>query len=157
MFLRVSLGSVGRLFRDGCFLIFPLPINYGFELALVGSIIPIPASLDHSNRTTANGAVETSACNRQVPNAAISVGILMAAFNDDCIADKIGRHNLIFLVVCIALLDSSFRVSTASVWCFHAKSQSAHWTQLWRVARFRTCRGHHIRQSAGYAFDLVVD
>jgi len=94
MFLRVSLGSVGRLFRNGCFLIFPLPINYGFELALIGSIIPIPASLDHSNRTTANGAVETSACDRQVPNAAISVGILMAAFDDDCIADKIGRHKV---------------------------------------------------------------
>lgn len=97
MCLRVSLGSVGRPFRNGCFLIFPLPINYGFELALVGSIIPIPASLDHSNRTTANGAVETSACDRQVPYAAISVGMFMAAFDDECIADKIGRHEVAIL------------------------------------------------------------
>lgn len=84
-------------------LIFILPINFGYELALVGNILAIPGFLDRYGVATATGR-EIPAHDQQVLNASTNVGIFVAAFTTGFISDAIGRRKVIFLgcALCIA-------------------------------------------------------
>ncbi|CAN9407568.1 unnamed protein product [Alternaria alternata] len=82
-----------------CLLVFLLPVNFGFELVLIGNIIAIPAFLDRFGQETATGAIEISARDQQVLNTATTVDIFVAAFAAGFIADKIGRRKNTMIVV----------------------------------------------------------
>ncbi|KAF9697789.1 hypothetical protein EKO04_004004 [Ascochyta lentis] len=84
-----------ELWKHNRFLVFLLPVNFGFELALVGNIIAIPAFLDRFSVTTASGVVEITARDQQVLNAATTVGIFVAAFTAGIIADRFGRRMVV--------------------------------------------------------------
>ncbi|KAK6209919.1 maltose permease [Colletotrichum tabaci] len=86
-----------------CLLIFILPINFGYELSLVGNILAIPAFLDRFGTTTASGVREISTHNQQVLNASTTIGIFLAAYGTGFISDIIGRRKVVILgcVLCI--------------------------------------------------------
>lgn len=89
--------------REIGLLVFLLPVNFGFELALIGNIIAIPAFLDRFGQETADGAIEIDAHDQQVLNAATIVGIFVAAFGAGFISDKISRCRVV-LVGCLLCL-----------------------------------------------------
>ncbi|KAF9875391.1 maltose permease [Colletotrichum karsti] len=87
-----------------CLLIFILPINFGYEIALVGNILAIPAFLDRFGVTTTTGVKEITTHDQQVLNAATTVGVFLAAYTTGFISDIIGRRLVVLLgcVFCIA-------------------------------------------------------
>ncbi|KAL2880354.1 hypothetical protein SGCOL_004407 [Colletotrichum sp. CLE4] len=87
-----------------CLLIFILPINFGYELALVGNILAIPAFLDRFGTTTASGIKEIPTQDQQILNASTTVGIVLAAYCTGFISDIIGRRMVVICgcVLCIA-------------------------------------------------------
>ncbi|KAH6996941.1 maltose permease [Ilyonectria destructans] len=86
-----------------CLLIFILPINFGYEIALVGNILAIPSFLERFGKDTPNGR-EIPTQTQQILNAATYGGIFVAAFTAGFISDIWGRRKVIFLgcVLCIA-------------------------------------------------------
>ncbi|KAK1623825.1 maltose permease [Colletotrichum phormii] len=86
-----------------CLLIFILPINFGYELALVGNILAIPASLDRFGTTTTSGIKEIPTQDQQILNASTTVGIVLAAYCTGFISDIIGRRMVVICgcVLCI--------------------------------------------------------
>ncbi|TDZ34380.1 Major facilitator-type transporter ecdC [Colletotrichum spinosum] len=94
-----------------CLLIFILPINFGYELALVGNILAIPAFLDQFGVTTASGVKEISTHDQQVLNASTTIGIFLAAYCTGFVSDIIGRRLVVLVgcALCIAgILVQSF-------------------------------------------------
>ncbi|KAK1727034.1 maltose permease [Colletotrichum acutatum] len=87
-----------------CLLIFILPINFGYELALVGNILAIPAFLDRFGTTTTSGIKEIPAHDQQILNASTTVGIVLAAYCTGFISDIIGRRMVVICgcILCIA-------------------------------------------------------
>ncbi|KAJ0304906.1 hypothetical protein COL516b_005687 [Colletotrichum fioriniae] len=87
-----------------CLLIFILPVNFGYELALVGNILAIPAFLDRFGTTTASGIKEIPTQDQQILNASTTVGIVLAAYCTGFISDIIGRRMVVICgcVLCIA-------------------------------------------------------
>ncbi|KAM5343609.1 hypothetical protein ACJ41O_012146 [Fusarium nematophilum] len=83
-------------------LIFILPINFGYEIALVGNILAIPSFLDRFGADTPNGR-EIPTQTQQILNAATYGGIFLAAFTTGFISDIWGRQKVIFAgcVLCI--------------------------------------------------------
>ncbi|KAH6839278.1 maltose permease [Alternaria alternata] len=73
-----------------CLLVFLLPVNFGFELALIGNIIATPVFLD-----------------RFVLNAATTVGTFVVVFAAGFIADKIGRRKVV-LAGCLLCIVGIF-------------------------------------------------
>ncbi|KAF5501396.1 General alpha-glucoside permease [Colletotrichum siamense] len=87
-----------------CLLIFILPINFGYELALVGNILAIPSFLNKFGVTTATGAKEISTHDQQILNASTTIGVFVAAYTTGFISDIIGRRLVVLLGcgLCIA-------------------------------------------------------
>ncbi|KAL0932293.1 maltose permease [Colletotrichum truncatum] len=87
-----------------CLLIFILPINFGYEIALVGNILAIPSFLDRFGVTTSTGVKEITTHDQQVLNASTTVGIFVAAYTTGFISDIIGRRLVVFIGcgLCIA-------------------------------------------------------
>ncbi|KAJ0269148.1 hypothetical protein Brms1b_013224 [Colletotrichum noveboracense] len=87
-----------------CLLIFILPINFGYELALVGNILAIPSFLNKFGVTTANSAKEISTHDQQILNASTTIGVFVAAYTTGFISDIIGRRLVVLLGcgLCIA-------------------------------------------------------
>ncbi|KAJ0329161.1 hypothetical protein COL5a_004395 [Colletotrichum fioriniae] len=83
---------------------FHLPVNFGYELALVGNILAIPAFLDRFGTTTASGIKEIPTQDQQILNASTTVGIVLAAYCTGFISDIIGRRMVVICgcVLCIA-------------------------------------------------------
>ena len=75
---------------------FLLPVNFGFELALIGNIIAIPAFLDRFGQETATGAIEISARDQQTLNAATTVGKLY----HDALWGKTHQHTWVRIGPC---------------------------------------------------------
>ncbi|KAF7540107.1 hypothetical protein G7Z17_g12273 [Cylindrodendrum hubeiense] len=86
-----------------CLLIFILPINFGYEIALVGNILAIPSFLERFGDDTPNGR-EIPTQTQQILNAASYGGIFVAAFATGFISDIWGRRKVIFAgcILCIA-------------------------------------------------------
>ncbi|KAJ0413212.1 maltose permease [Aspergillus carlsbadensis] len=78
-----------------CLLIFILPINFGYEIALVGNILSIPSFLARFGHDTPNGR-EIPTQTQQILNAATYGGIFLAAFTAGFISDLWGRRTVIF-------------------------------------------------------------
>lgn len=96
-------------------LIFILPINFGYELALVGNILAIPGFLDRYGTTTASGGREIPAHDQQVLNASTNVGIFVAAFTTGFISDAIGRRKVIFLGCALCIVGIFVQAWSTSI------------------------------------------
>ncbi|KAI8308609.1 General alpha-glucoside permease [Colletotrichum sp. SAR11_59] len=85
-------------------LIFILPINFGYELALVGNILAISSFLNKFGVTTATGAKEISTHDQRILNASTTIGVFVAAYTTGFISDIIGRRLAVLLGcgLCIA-------------------------------------------------------
>lgn len=86
------------------FLIFILPINYGFEASLIGNLYAILSFLDRFGRTLPNGNQEITAYAQQIVSAAFFTGIFLAAFLNGFLSDMLDRRKAIFIgsTLCIA-------------------------------------------------------
>ncbi|KAH8765046.1 maltose permease [Diaporthe sp. PMI_573] len=97
-----------------CLLIFILPINFGYELALVGNILAIPGFLDRYSVSIASGR-EIPAHDQQVLNASTNVGIFIAAFTTGFISDMIGRRKVIFLGCALCIVGIFVQAWSTSI------------------------------------------
>ncbi|KAH6897469.1 maltose permease [Thelonectria olida] len=79
-----------------CLLIFILPINFGYEVALVGNILAIPSFLERFGADTPGGGREIPTSTQQTLNAASYGGIFLAAFTTGFISDIWGRRKVVF-------------------------------------------------------------
>ncbi|KAH7160656.1 maltose permease [Dactylonectria macrodidyma] len=96
-----------------CLLIFILPINFGYELALIFNVLAIPSFLERFGETTPNGR-EIPTQTQQILGAASYGGIFLAAFTTGLISDMWGRRKVIFAgcLLCIAgILVQTFATS----------------------------------------------
>ncbi|KAK7424345.1 hypothetical protein QQX98_000613 [Neonectria punicea] len=86
-----------------CLLIFILPINFEYEIALIGNILAIPPFLEEFGADTPNGR-EIPTQTQQILNSATYGGIFLAAFTAGLISDIWGRRKVIFAgcLLCIA-------------------------------------------------------
>ena len=95
-------------------LIFILPINFGYELALIGNILAIPGFLDRYGVSIASGR-EIPAHDQQVLNASTNVGIFVAAFTTGFISDMIGRRKVIFLGCALCIVGIFVQAWSTSI------------------------------------------
>ncbi|PLB46475.1 maltose permease [Aspergillus steynii IBT 23096] len=86
-----------------CLLIFILPINFGYEIALVGNILAIPSFLERFGQDTPNGR-EIPSQTQQILNSATYGGIFLAAFTAGFVSDIFGRRKVVITacLICIA-------------------------------------------------------
>ncbi|KAH7272934.1 general substrate transporter [Fusarium solani] len=86
-----------------CFLIFLLPINFGFEINNVGNLLAVVPFMKEFGKVV-DGTLLITAQDQQILNAATTVGIFVSAFATGFISDKVGRKYTIVLAcfICIA-------------------------------------------------------
>ncbi|UPK89264.1 hypothetical protein LCI18_000199 [Fusarium solani-melongenae] len=86
-----------------CFLIFLLPINFGFEINNVGNLLAVVPFMEEFGKVV-DGTLLITAQDQQILNAATTVGIFVSAFATGFISDKVGRKYTIVLAcfICIA-------------------------------------------------------
>ncbi|RSM08499.1 hypothetical protein CDV31_008136 [Fusarium ambrosium] len=80
-----------------CLLIYLLPINFGFEIALVGKVLAIPSFLERFGSDTDSGIREIPARTQQILSASSTIGIFVAAFTTGFLSDIWGRRNVVFV------------------------------------------------------------
>lgn len=85
------------------FLIFLLPVNFGYENSTVGNLLAVVPFMEEFG-TVVNGELVVSAQDQQILNAATTVGLFVSAFTTGFVSDKIGRRKTIgaACVLCIA-------------------------------------------------------
>ena len=85
------------------FLIFLLPINFGFEINNVGNLLAVVPFMEEFGKVV-DGTLLITAQDQQILNAATTVGIFVSAFATGFISDKVGRKYTIVLAcfICIA-------------------------------------------------------
>lgn len=92
-------------------LIYMLPINFGYELSMVGNLLAVPAFLRKFGVKAADGTLEIPAKDQQILNAATTVGLFFSAFCTGYLSDLWGRRNVV-LIACIisiaGILTQSF-------------------------------------------------
>ncbi|RSL82986.1 hypothetical protein CEP52_016835 [Fusarium oligoseptatum] len=80
-----------------CLLIYLLPINFGFEIALVGKVLAIPSFLERFGSDTDSGIREIPTRTQQILSASSTIGIFVAAFTTGFLSDIWGRRNVVFV------------------------------------------------------------
>ncbi|KAL4811789.1 general substrate transporter [Aspergillus spinulosporus] len=83
-----------------CLLIFLLPINFGYENSISGSILAMPQFLERFGHQ-ANGTLVISAKHQQILNAALSIGVFCAAIITGFLSDAYGRRKAIIVASAI--------------------------------------------------------
>ncbi|KAH7123244.1 general substrate transporter [Dactylonectria estremocensis] len=85
-----------------CFIIFMLPVNFGYEVSTVGNLLAVTPFMEQFGRVV-DGVLLVTAKDQQILNAATTVGLFMSAFATGFISDIIGRKKTIGLagVLCI--------------------------------------------------------
>ncbi|KAH8667723.1 general substrate transporter [Ilyonectria robusta] len=86
-----------------CFIIFMLPINFGYEISTVGNLLAVIPFMKRFGEEV-DGVLLVSAKDQQILNAATTVGLFVSAFATGFISDIVGRKKTIGLagVLCIA-------------------------------------------------------
>ncbi|KAF7558170.1 hypothetical protein G7Z17_g107 [Cylindrodendrum hubeiense] len=86
-----------------CFIIFMLPVNFGYEASTVGNLLAVIPFMEQFGEVV-DGTLLVSAKDQQILNAATTVGLFVSAFATGFISDIIGRKKSIGLagVLCIA-------------------------------------------------------
>ncbi|KAF4986168.1 hypothetical protein FDECE_16092 [Fusarium decemcellulare] len=86
-----------------CFLIFMLPINFGYEINTVGNLLAVVPFMERFGKTV-DGTLLVPAQDQQILNAATTVGIFVSAFATGWISDLIGRKKTIGVacLICVA-------------------------------------------------------
>ncbi|RHZ55825.1 uncharacterized protein CDV56_107569 [Aspergillus thermomutatus] len=86
-----------------CLLIFLLPMNFGYENAIVGNLLAMPQFLVRFGHQV-NGTWVLSARDQQILNGALSVGVFCAAIITGFLSDAYGRKKAIMIgsIICCA-------------------------------------------------------
>ncbi|KAF4459743.1 maltose permease [Fusarium albosuccineum] len=95
-------GKFAHWFFSG-FLIFMLPINFGYEINTVGNLLAVVPFMERFGKTV-DGTLLVPAQDQQILNAATTVGIFVSAFATGWISDLIGRKKTIGVacLICVA-------------------------------------------------------
>ncbi|KAM5351206.1 hypothetical protein ACJ41O_003929 [Fusarium nematophilum] len=86
-----------------CFLIFLLPVNFGYEINTVGNLLAVTPFMERFGKVV-DGVLLVPAKDQQILNAATTVGLFVSAFATGFISDIIGRKKTIVFActICIA-------------------------------------------------------
>ncbi|KAJ4249856.1 hypothetical protein NW762_012199 [Fusarium torreyae] len=93
-----------RRLLSWCFLIYILPVNFGYEAASTGNLLANPAFLARFGNYIPGGGIEITAHDQQVLNAAMICGVFIASASSGYISDYLGRRWTILIgsTICIA-------------------------------------------------------
>ncbi|CZR58888.1 uncharacterized protein PAC_08780 [Phialocephala subalpina] len=83
-----------------CFLIFLLPINFGYEVGTVGNLLAVKPFLEKFGVQLANGQWEVKTHDQQLLNAGTTVGLFISAFSTGFLSDIFGRRSVV-LTACL--------------------------------------------------------
>ncbi|KAI0593541.1 general substrate transporter [Biscogniauxia sp. FL1348] len=97
-----------------CFLIFMLPVNFGYENSMIGKLLAVDAFLQRFGTETAAGELVITARDQQILNAASTVGIFVSAFATGLLSDLLGRKRVIVMAcfICVAGILTQYFAST---------------------------------------------
>ncbi|RNJ59381.1 hypothetical protein D7B24_002759 [Verticillium nonalfalfae] len=104
-----------RMFR---LLILILPINFGYEVPLLGNCLAIPSFLQKFGSETPGGKIEISTHFQQLWNGAATVSIFVAAYSAGFASDILGRLLVIYIgcILCIVgVVVQSFAESAMTI------------------------------------------
>ncbi|KAH8686459.1 maltose permease [Ilyonectria robusta] len=86
-----------------CFIIYLLPINFGYEVSMVGKLFAVTPFAQHFGYEV-DGVWVVKATDQQLVNAASTIGLFTSAFATGIISDYIGRKKTIVMAcfICIS-------------------------------------------------------
>ncbi|KAI1490508.1 hypothetical protein F5X96DRAFT_635825 [Biscogniauxia mediterranea] len=95
-------------------LIFMLPVNFGYENAMLGKLLAVDAFLTRFGTETAAGDLVITARDQQILNAASTIGIFASAFATGLLSDLFGRKRVIITAcsICVAGILTQYFAST---------------------------------------------
>ncbi|KAI6423315.1 hypothetical protein MCOR22_011351 [Pyricularia oryzae] len=99
-----------------CMLIFMLPVNFGYEINMLGNVLASDAFLNRFGHTV-NGVRVIPASDQQILNAAATVGIFTSAFATGILSDVLGRKRVISMaaLICTAGVLTQYFAETIPV------------------------------------------